>query len=103
MGLPVYVTRIDAKTDTVTIGTRDHLQSSELIAANVRWLVDPPPGEFRADVKIRYSHQAAPATVQALDPQRVRVVFDQPQSAITPGQAAVVYDGDVVLAGGWIE
>ncbi len=103
MGLPVYVTRIDAKTGTVTIGTRDQLHSSELVAAKVHWLIDPPTDEFRADVKIRYSHPAAPATVRVLDAQRIRVVFDQPQLAITPGQAAVLYDGDVVLAGGWIE
>lgn len=103
MGSPVYVTGIDANTDTVTIGTRENLQSAGLIASAVRWLVDTPAGTFRADVKIRYTHKAAPATVEVLGSGRVQVRFDEPQSAVTPGQAAVLYDGDVVLGGGWID
>jgi tRNA-specific 2-thiouridylase len=103
MGLPVYVTRIDPETGTVTIGTREHLESGELVASRVLWLIHPPAAPFHADVKIRYSHRAAPARVERLGPERVRVRFDQPQSAITPGQAAVLYDGDTVLGGGWIE
>lgn len=103
MGLPVYVTRIDPATDTVTIGTREQLHASQLEAADVRWLEDPPDGPFRADVKIRYAHQPAPAGVEVLASHRVRVHFDTPQSAITPGQAAVFYQRDVVLGGGWIE
>lgn len=103
MGLPVYVTNIDSASDTVTIGTREHLESAELTASDMRWLVDVPAEPIRADVKIRYAHKAAPATVEPVGSDRVRVRFDAPQSAITPGQAAVLYDGDVVLGGGWID
>ena len=57
----------------------------------------------RAGVQIRYRHTEAPATITPLDAGRAHVEFDQPQSAITPGQAVVFYDGDVVLGGGWID
>jgi tRNA-specific 2-thiouridylase len=103
MGTPAYVTRIDAATGTVTIGPRADLDSDRLDASAVRWLVDPPAGPRRVEVKIRYAHKAAPATLEPLSPDRVRVRFDTPQMAITPGQAAVFYDGDVVLGGGWID
>lgn len=115
LGLPVYVTRIDPAGNTVTLGPREQLASDALTAGRVHWLVDPPAGPFRAEVKIRYAHRAAPATVEPLSPgsagpavttpaaMRVRVKFDQPQTAITPGQAAVFYQEDVVLGGGWIE
>ena len=62
------------------------------------------PGPSRAEVKIRNSHAAAPATLTPRPRRtRVEVVFDEPQRAVTPGQAAVFYDGDLVLGGGWIE
>jgi len=102
-GKPIYVTRIDTDTNTITVGGRDALLSSVLIADRVNFLADPPSERFRAHVQIRYQHRAAPATVCRMDESRVRVVFDQPQSAITPGQASVIYDGDVVVGGGWIE
>ena len=78
---------------------------STLVAAGVNWiareaLTDP----LRAQVKIRNKHQAAEATVYpSTRPDRVEVHFDRPQRAITPGQAAVMYDGDLVVGGGWIE
>ncbi len=103
MGKPIYVTRIDSVRHAVTIGTRDDLAADRLEARDVRWLIEPPTGPLRASVKIRYTHRPAPATVEPLAPDRVRVVFDEPQTAITPGQAAVFYDADVVLGGGWIE
>ena len=65
--------------------------------------MDMPREPLRAQVKIRYLHRPAPATVEWLGNGRVRVVFDEPQRAITPGQAVVFYDGDVVLGGAWIE
>jgi len=103
MGSPVYVTRIDAGTNTVTVGTREDLASSTLQASRVQWLVDPPAAPLRADVQIRYGHRAAPATVEPIARDRARVRFDEPQTAVTPGQAAVFYDHDMVLGGGWIE
>ncbi len=102
-GIPIYVTRLDVEKNTVTVGQSDALMHSALVADRASFQVDPPDGPFRAAVKIRYLHQAAPATVEPLDGGRVRVVFDEPQRAIAPGQAVVFYDGDVVLGGAWIE
>lgn len=103
LGTPAYVTALDAATDTVYIGPREALASGEAIGAKVSWLVPPPDRPIRADVQIRYHHAAAPGTVHRLDGDRVRVEFDEPQLAVTPGQAMVFYDGDTVLGGGWIE
>jgi tRNA-specific 2-thiouridylase len=69
----------------------------------VNWIEGLPQGSRRASVQIRHRHPAAPATIRAVDDDRAEVTFDQPQLAITPGQAAVFYDGDVVLGGGWID
>ncbi|MBN1342148.1 MAG: tRNA 2-thiouridine(34) synthase MnmA [Phycisphaerae bacterium] len=103
LGRPMYVARIDTSENTVTLGDRDALMRGRLVAGGVRWLADPPGERFRAEVQVRYRHRAAPATVICLEGEDVEVRFDEPQWAITPGQAAVVYDGDVVLGGGWID
>ncbi len=103
LGLPVYVTRVDPATDTVVLGPREQLASESLHASRVQWLIDPPTGPVRAAVKIRYAHRPAAATVEPLDGDRVRVAFDDPVTAVTPGQAAVFYHDDVVLGGGWID
>jgi len=58
---------------------------------------------MRVAVKIRHRHQPAPAVIEPAGPDEVRVMFDEPQRALTPGQAAVFYDGDIVVGGGWIE
>jgi tRNA-specific 2-thiouridylase len=107
-GKPIYVTQLNVENNTVTMGPDEDLLQSALIAERANFLFDPPTGPFRAEVKIRYLHKAAPATVEVFpceseSPSRVRVVFDEPQRAITPGQAVVFYDGDVVLGGAWIE
>jgi len=87
----------------VTVGSQDELLSSEFTAAGVNWISIGEPAEpVRADVRVRYRHNAAPATITALPNQRVRVVFDESQRAITPGQATVFYRGDEVVGGGWI-
>jgi len=103
MGHPVYVSAIDVKNNTVTLGEREHLASKGLAASKVNWLIDCPATSFRADVKIRYAHKAAPATVEPVGEDRIRVLFDEPQFAVTPGQAAVFYNDDLVLGGGWID
>ena len=103
MGLPIYVTRIDAALDAVIVGPREQLASNRLTAARVRWLVDAPQNLVRGAAKIRYAHQPASAIISPLSDDRVEVIFDEPQSAITPGQAAVFYADDVVLGGGWID
>lgn len=108
MGEPMYVVRIDADTNTVVLGTKEHVMSQGLITDGFNWLIDPPAEPFRAIVKIRYNHSGAPAMVypDAVEPNQIRILFDSPLSAITPGQAAVVYlerpDGRQVAGGGWI-
>jgi tRNA-specific 2-thiouridylase len=100
---PLYVLRIDARTQTVVVGAREELQQTALLAGDVNWIAgSEPAGPGRADVQIRYRHAAAGATLEPLAGRRASVVFDQPQAAVTPGQAAVFYDADEVVGGGWI-
>jgi tRNA-specific 2-thiouridylase len=101
-GRPIYVTSLNVLNHTVVMGDVDELLQPSLTADRVNFLVDPPGESFRAAVKIRYLHTAAAATVHVLAGDRIRVEFDEPQRAVTPGQAAVLYDGDIVLGGGWI-
>ncbi|MBN2561363.1 MAG: tRNA 2-thiouridine(34) synthase MnmA [Phycisphaerae bacterium] len=103
VGSPVYVVSLDPATDTVTVGPRDALLSPTATASGVRWLCEVPTEPIRADVQIRYQHKAAPADVLPLPGSRMCVRFDEPQLAVTPGQAIVCYRGDEVLGGGWIE
>ena len=98
-----YVLQIIPEDCTVVVGERQELQASSLIAERANWLVDEPPtATLHCNVKIRYRHQAAPATLVVLPPGRVHIEFDEPQSAITPGQAVVFYRDNRVLGGGWI-
>lgn len=100
---PLYVVRIDAATQTVVLGPRDELQRTAFEATGVNWVSGAEPtGPMRAGVQIRYRHAAAAARVSPSDGARARVEFDEPQFAVTPGQAAVFYDGDEVVGGGWI-
>ncbi len=100
---PLYVLSIDAELDRVTVGEQEELLSSEFTAAGVNWIsIDNPLEPVRADVRVRYRHMPAPATITPISPARVRVKFDEPQRAITPGQATVFYRGDEVVGGGWI-
>jgi tRNA-specific 2-thiouridylase len=102
--IPLYVVGIDAAADTVTVGPRAALERTTLTASRVNWIAGEPPAPgARVSARIRYRHPDAPATVVPLDGARVSVTFDAPQSAIAPGQALVMYDGDEVLGGGWIE
>lgn len=103
-GIPLYVVDIDAGASVVTVGPREQLERTSLTASRVNWISgDAPNAAVRADVRIRHRHREAAATIAPLDESRVQVVFDDPQAAVTPGQAVVFYDGDVVLGGGWIE
>jgi tRNA-uridine 2-sulfurtransferase len=102
--VPLYVISKDASKNTLRVGREDELGARELIAVNVNWtsgysLADP----FRAQVKTRYTAQESPAEVFPLEGgNKVRVAFDSLQRDITPGQAAVFYNGDTVLGGGII-
>jgi tRNA-specific 2-thiouridylase len=99
-----YVLRIVPQQNEVVVGERDELLASGLVAAKVNWLLEEPPiGSLPCSVKIRYRHAGAPAVVTAAEDGTAHVVFGERQSAITPGQAVVFYDGTRVLGGGWIE
>ena len=102
-GDPRYVIELDAASRRVVIGTREELGRTELSAARANWLVDPPGGSFRCEVKIRYNSRLVPAEVTIVDDDRFQVRLAEPQFGVAPGQAAVCYAGDRVLGGGWIE
>jgi tRNA-uridine 2-sulfurtransferase len=102
--IPLYVVGIDAESATVTVGPREALERTTLSASGVNWISgDTPSAPIRAQVRIRYRHREADATVTPHADARVTVTFDVPQSAITPGQAVVFYEGDCVVGGGWID
>lgn len=104
MGEPYFVTRIDPATRQVVIGPQESLERAHLTADEANWLIEPDQLPERVAVQIRYNSQPRPARIslEEGDPERFRVEFDQPQHAVAPGQAAVVYDGSCVLGGGWI-
>jgi tRNA-specific 2-thiouridylase len=102
---PQYVLAIHPDSHRVTVGGDDQLMSHELLADGLNWVSVPglsDAGEMRVQVKIRHRHEPAWATLRADGAGRVRARFDEPQRAVTPGQAAVFYDGDEVVGGGWI-
>jgi tRNA-specific 2-thiouridylase len=102
-GEPLYVISIDPAANRVTVGEDAALRQTVCEVERVNWIAcAAPQTPVRAEVKIRHKHEAAAATVEALDATCARVTFDAPQRAITPGQAAVFYSGEVVLGGGWI-
>ena len=104
-GEPLYVIATDPLTQRVTVGRNEDLMRAGLTARGVNWVsIAGLQAPTRAQVKIRNKHVAAPATLNPTsDSTCVDVLFDEPQRAVTPGQAAVFYDGDLVLGGGWIE
>jgi tRNA-uridine 2-sulfurtransferase len=102
-GSPLYVLDINGEKGQVTVGAGDELMSRSLIAHKMNWIsIDELRGPIRVHAKIRHRHEPAPAMVENAGNGEVRVIFDEPQRAITPGQAVVFYDGDLVVGGGWI-
>lgn len=100
----MFVLSVDPKENTVTLGTEEKLFRRVLTACQFNWISgEAPKGEIRCAAKIRYRHKEQPAVAEAFADGRVRIKFDEPQRAITPGQSAVLYDGDKVLGGGIIE
>ena len=96
-----FVTAIDPERSLITIGDEDDLLARWLYAEKASWVDGPPAGEFEATVKVRYKSLPAPATVR-LRGDAFEVELREPLRAITPGQAAVLYDGDAVIGGGVI-
>jgi tRNA-specific 2-thiouridylase len=101
---PLYVLQIDASAGTVTVGAREALERTTLTASGVNWIsMDAPAAPVAVCAQIRHRHQAAPGRVRALPDGRAEMTFDDPQPAITPGQAVVFYHDDTVVGGGWID
>ncbi len=104
LGKPMYVVAIDVKNNRVVLGEEEEVYSDTLIASDVNFIsIDRLEGEMRVKAKIRYNASEADAVISPVDNGRVKVVFDSPQRAITPGQSVVFYDGDIVVGGGVIE
>ncbi len=100
---PMYVCKVDPLTNRVILGLHEDLFSRELIANDINLIsVEKIEAPMKVTAKVRYRQKAEPATVTQLDDDTIRVVFDEPQRAITKGQAVVLYDGDVVVGGGTI-
>ena len=103
-GKPVYVLSIDTEKNRIVVGEDDALRTTVLEIEGVNWIsIAEPAVPVSGQAKIRHKHEPAPATIEALPGNRARIVFDTPQRAITPGQAAVFYNAGIVLAGGWIK
>ena len=101
--VPLYVTAIDAAAGRITVGPRNALDRATLDASGVNWIEGPPEDGKRVTAQIRHHHDPAAARVWATGDERLHLAFDEPQPAIAPGQAVVVYDDDIVLGGGWID
>ena len=100
---PRYVVDLDAEKNRVIVGGADDLTCEVFEIDRTNWIAGSLPGEdLKVTVKIRYNHPGTAATVTPLENGRARIRLHEPQRAVTPGQAAVIYDGDVVLGGGWI-
>ncbi len=103
MGAPVYVCAKSLEKNTVTVGPESALYRTTLLAEDMNWIaIEALTAPLRVEAKVRYSQKAQPATVYPHGEAGIRLVFDQPQRAITPGQAVVLYQGDLVVGGGTI-
>lgn len=103
LGRPGYVTEIRPQTNEVVIGSNEDVFDQGLMATSLNWMsIEKIEDKVRCLAKVRYNHQGAWCEIEKIDEQRVRVIFDEPQRAITPGQAVVFYDGNYVLGGGVI-
>ena len=101
---PLYVVGFDLAKSAVIVGTSERLWSDELVAEKVNWIsIKKLRGPMRVKARIRYRHEECPATISPREDGSVRVLFDEPQRAITPGQSVVFYNSDVVVGGGVIE
>ncbi|MBN1411925.1 MAG: tRNA 2-thiouridine(34) synthase MnmA [Spirochaetales bacterium] len=101
---PLYVTKIDGEKNRITLGTEEELYKSHMEVSGLNWMaIERPASPVRMKVRIRYLHKESPALITPADGDKVRIDFDSPQKAITPGQFAVFYDDTRVAGGGVIE
>jgi tRNA-specific 2-thiouridylase len=100
---PLHVVDIDARLNRVVVADASELRQLSLTAGEANWIERPAGDVFSASCRIRYRHTPAPCRVELRSEDSFEVIFEQPQSAVTPGQAAVLYDGDRVIGGGWIK
>ena len=104
VGKSLYVTRIDKEKNAIVVGPKEALYKNELIASGLNWIaIEELKEPIKVTTKIRYLHKESEAKLTPLDNRRVNVRFKKPQRAITPGQAVVFFDNDVVIGGGTIE
>jgi len=102
LGRPQYVTEVNANVNTVTIGDKEHLLSSEMMVDSINWVRGKAPSPvFNAQARIRYRHKPVPSTIH-IENDLVKVIFDSAQPAVTPGQSAVFYNNEEVIGGGFI-
>ncbi len=101
--IPLYVTKLDATRNTVTVGPREALERTHLSASRMNWIEPVPASGTTIMAQVRSQHMPAEAVVLATDENRLAIEFEEPQAIITPGQAVVLYTGDIVLGGGWID
>lgn len=104
VGKPVFVNRIDAATNTVVVGDGESLYNSDFICTNAHWIsVSKINKSIKVEVRIRFAHRPRPAELIPMKDGKMRIVFEKPQRAITPGQLAVFYNGEVVIGSAWID
>lgn len=101
-GYPVYVIGIDAKNNRIIVGSREEAEKKELLLSHTRYILEPLKKDVAARVKIRYNHKASAAQIIPFE-KTIKIQFKKAQFAVTPGQSAVIYDGDTVIGGGIID
>jgi tRNA-specific 2-thiouridylase len=100
---PYYVVRLDTKRNCLIVGFQHHLRTKSCRVSHINWIAQRPSKPHDITIRIRYRHQAVEARLNPLENMCAEVVFKAPQSAVSPGQGAVFYQGDEVLGAGWIQ
>jgi tRNA-specific 2-thiouridylase len=100
---PLYVTEIRPEENIIIVGNAKDTKKNRFIVKKINWIIKSAEVKAKLEVKIRYNHKKALASIKNLDGNSVEIDFKEPQNAITPGQAAVFYDGEYVAGGGWID